>query len=322
MKRLTAAVRSVAVVVAALALAACEPLDDGGGAGVDGPLTFESGFVFVRGSAGDVFLVNASEPNVAQQLTSGGSARHPALSRDGRRVVFARFSGTASELVTVGTAQGATPAVLLTAAGTGNGQNLRFPTFSPSGSTVVFVYDVGQTSFLGQVNADGTGFTQLAGSASRSYGAPFFLRDGSAVLAPAGLSRLELDGLDQVNLSPRTVFTLTNNLNSNSEGSLTVVNRVVLSPDGTRLAFDARSSAGVTRVYVAAFSGSVVQPAERLSSESEGEETFPTWTSAASVGLSSNLGGQDNVYTASATALRGSLILAVPSAREPWFGPL
>ena len=323
MKRM-AVVRSAVAVLAAVALAACEPLDEGGGAGVDGPLTFESGYVFVRGSAGDVFLTNASETNVVQQLTTGGSARHPALSRDARRVVFARFSGTASELVTVGTAQGSTPSVLLSAAGTGGGANLRFPTFNPTGTVVVFVYDVGQSSFLGRVNADGTGFTRLAGSSTRSYGAPFFLRDGSAVIAPAGASRLELDQLDQVSLSQQGgVFTLTNNLNSNAEGSLTVANRVVLSPDGTRLAFDGRpAGAGATRIYVADFSGTVVQPATRLTSVTDGQESFPTWTSFTSVGFSSSSGGSDNVYTASATAPGGSGTFVVPSAREPWFGPL
>jgi Tol biopolymer transport system component len=117
------------------------------------------------------------------------------------------------------------------------------------------------------------------------------------------------------------VLTLTNNLASNTDGQLTVVGRVVQSPDGTRLAFDARAGLGATRIYVASFSGSVVQPADRLTSLTEGQESFPTWVSDARVGFSSSAGGNDNVYTASGTVLRGSVTLAVPSAREPWFGP-
>ena len=320
MKRTVAAVW---VAAAVLMLSACEPIDEGGGAGVDGPLTFTNGYVFVRGNSGDVFLVNEVDPNVTQQLSTPttNGARHPALSRDGRQVVYARLTGTASELVRVGTAEGSVPTVVLGAAATG-GQNLRNPVFSPAGNFIVFVYDIGTTSFLGLVNVDGTGFTQLAGNAGRSYGAPFFVTSassGTAVLAPAGPSRSELTQLDQVTLSPRSVLTLSNNLTS-TDGQLTVVGRVVQSPDGQRLAFDARAGLGATRIYVAAFSGTVVQPADRLTSLTEGQETLPTWVGNARVGFSSSAGGNDNVYTASATVLRGSATLVVPSARDPWFG--
>jgi TolB protein len=319
MKRMTAAVRSVAVVLAALALAACEPIDEGGGAGVDGPLTFQSGYVFVRGQ--DLYLANSVDPNVVQRLTNSGSVRHPALTRDGTRVVFARFSGVAAELVTVSTTQGATPSVLLSASGTG-GTNLRHPTFSPDGQFVVFVYDVGTVSFLGRVNADGTGFTLLAGTNSRSYGAPSFLPNGTAVLAPAGAQRAQLDQLDLVQIATRQV-TFAGDLSSGSEGPLTLANRVAVSPDGTRIAYDASSETAQPRVYVAAFN-QVAQPAERLTSLTEGVESFPIWASTVDVAFSSSAGGADNVYTARAAGSlpAGSAPLVLPAAQQPWFGPL
>ncbi|MBF5046228.1 MULTISPECIES: hypothetical protein [Myxococcaceae] len=326
MKR-TWKVAAVAV-VAALGVfgAACEPLDEGGGAGVDGPLTFDSGYVFVRGSANDVYLVNASEPNVAQQLTTTGSARHPALSRDGRSVVYARFAGTASELVIQSTTQGSTPRVLLTASGI-QATRLGNPIFNPTATQVVFVYTQGTgastVSLLGLVNADGTNFRRLAGGATISYGAPTFLRDGSAVIAPVGSSPNELDGLDEVFVSQVSTLPITNNLQSN-QTQLIVANRVALSPDGTHLAFDAQPvSGGATRIYVAAFSGTVVDTAARLSNSNEGQESFPTWTNASSVAFSSSAGGgSDNVYTVNVNSIPGSLVFAAPSAREPWFGPL
>lgn len=318
-KRGGGAWRWAAVAAAVLGLAACLPedLDDlGGGGGGGGPIPFTAGYAFVRSDTRDVYVADDATPNQPQRLTTDGFASTPSLSEDGRRVVYAYNTAAAVELRTVPSDGSANPSTLLALPGTVD--RVRFPVFSPDGRTVAFVFHVkgtaSDTAALGRVNADGSGFTELARGSGLAFGGPSFLPGGASLLAPAGSTTGSLTSLRRVRVSDGSLETLTVSLTLGS--AQRILNRVALSPDGTIAVFDGRDSSG-DRLYRINLTTS--SSATRLSyNGSDAADTLPSFVNASRVGFGSNAGGNDNVYELSVSASSGAGTLVVPGALEPF----
>jgi Tol biopolymer transport system component len=299
-------------------------LDGGGGGGAGG--TFSRGFVFVRNGAGgrNVYAVDDNgDPNSPLQLTTQGGAYHPTVSRNGQRVAFVYRAGTTSELRTVpttGTGQSSTVFSNTGTACQGCG-NFRYPTFNPSGSTIVFTLDQGGYARLARVNSDGSNFqfiTTVSGSNPYVYGAASFYPDGQNVLAAAGYSTSQLNTLVKVGVATGSADVISFNVGTaNSVGS-----RPVVSPDGTKVAFDGRTNNG-SQIFVGQLGQTLTNVTQLTSHTGEFgvEDTWPSWRGNTEVAFLSNSGGNDNVYRIS-IASTGAGTLLVPGALEPSYGGL
>jgi len=314
--------RFVGALVLAMGLAACEPIDDGGGGGGGGNVLFTRGFVFVREADRNVYVVDdQGDANSPQRLTVGGGASHPSVSRNGRSVVYVQQTSNGFEVRTVPTDASANPSTVFASGSTQcpGCTNFRFPTFNPAGNVIVFAFNRGAGSNFGlaRVNSDGSGFQTLTPNpATLSYGAPSFFPDGQSVLAPAGSSSV-LSQLERVSLSG-TSTPITNSLGT---GIVGVVNRAVVSPDGTQVAIDGRLSSGGTRILVGRLSPfGPLAPVTDHPGEAGAQDTFPSWVNATQVGFLSNAGGSQNIYRVSTTAAVGPGTLLIPSAAEPSYG--
>jgi TolB protein len=293
----------------------CVPADDAGGGGGVG--SFSRGFVFVK-SDRNVYLADSSNYRATPiQLTTDGSNRHPSLSRDGRQVVYVHAG---NELDIVRAASGVSPTPIYSA--TGGRTNFKTPVFSSDQTFVVFAYDLAGTSYVGRVNVDGSGFTDLT-SPPLFYGSPSFYPTGSSVLAVAGQSSSEFRQLVRVDVLNRTTTAVAGNLGSRA---CAVANRAVISPDGSRVAFDGRLFLGgfcgsATRIFVMnVASGNVTQLTD-YPADPGANDGFPTWVGNDQIGFSSNAGGADQIYVLQASASMSSGRLQVPSGTEPYYGP-
>ncbi len=302
--------------LAVVILSGCELTGGGGGTGGGtGGIDFLKGYVFVRKDDRNVYL--ADDRNLQKALgplTTSGGTRHPSLSRDGKRVVFSRLVGADTELATVPTS-GGTPTVVLGSSPLV--KDLRNPVFSKDGTKIYFSYDHGSSSSIGVVNVDGTEFKSLAGTASLSYGAPSLFADGLTLLAGAGNNPGALTQLERIDLATGMPTNLTTNLGT-LEGQA-VVNRVVISPDGTRAAYDGRVTSQSTRIFVINLATRVVTKLTDYTMDAN--DSFPCWVGNDKVGFSSDSGGNDSVYALSAASMSTSGGLAVGGATEPWYGP-
>lgn len=295
-------------------------LDGGGGGGAGG--TFTRGFVFVRnGTSGrNLFAVDdAGDPNSPLQLTTQGNAYYPTVSRNGRLVAFVFRSGTTSELRTVpttGTGQPSTVFSSTSTACTGCG-NFRFPTFNPSGSTIVFTLDQGGYAKLARVNADGSSFQLLTNGSPYVYGAASYYPDGQYVLASAGYTTSQLNFLVKVGVATGSTDVISTSLGNTAQ---VVVTRPAVSPDGARVAFDGRTSSG-TQIFVGQLGQTLTSVTQVTSHTGEYgvEDTWPSWRGNTEVAFLSNAGGNDNVYRIS-IATTGAGTLLVPGALEPAYG--
>ena len=319
MKRMS---RIVGALVLVAGLAACEPidLDDGGGGGGGGNVLFTKGFTFVREDRNVYVVDDRGDANSPKRLSTGGGAAYPAVSRNGRSVVYVQQTGTAFELRTVATDGSTQPATVLSS-GTGCAgcTNFRYPTFNPTGTVIVFAFNNGAGNFaLGKVNTDGSGFQALTNQPGTSFGAPSFFPDGQSVLAPSGSSSTQLSQLSRVSLTG-TVTSIANNLGNEV---LWVLNRVVVSPTGQQLALDGRLSSGASRIFVGPISP--FSPPTRVTDhpgEAGAQDTFPSWLGASQLGFVSSAGGGQNIYSLSlptTTPSAGSL--RIPSANEADYG--
>jgi TolB protein len=102
-----------------------------------------------------------------------------------------------------------------------------------------------------------------------------------------------------------------------------VVNRAVVSPDGSQVVFDGGPVSG-SRIYVASLRPSFGVP-RRLSDhpgEPRAQDTYPSWMGANQVGFLSNAGNTQSIYrlTVGTTAATGTLL--IPTASEPSYGGL
>lgn len=108
------------LLLAVLSLSACVPLDEGGGSGV-GPIAFSSGYAFIRPDTKDVYVANAADTQSVMALTKDGGNRHPALSPDGKGVVYVHAEAGTTSLRRVVVQSGGTTSVLLDSDGTYGG---------------------------------------------------------------------------------------------------------------------------------------------------------------------------------------------------------
>ena len=174
-------------------------------------------------------------------------------------------------------------------------------------------------SVLAVINADGSGFQELSTGAF-SYASPSWYPDGQSVLVAAGSLGSGYSQLERVNV---TTGQATNLLNGLGNEAIRIRNRVVLSKDGSRAAFDADVSSGATRIFVVDLSSSArtVTQVTDHPADPNAIDSFPSWTSSSELAFSSDTGGNDQVYTVSASAQKQGGTLKLPSAVEPWFGP-
>lgn len=302
--------------------AAC---DDGGGGG-GGTINFTSGFTFIRDDNGDVYVADQADYSTVGRLTTNGGNHFPALSLDGRQVVFVHVdAGGANSLMTVATTGGGVPRTVYTASAANGEKNFKNPVFSPDGATIVFTYEVASTAYLATVAAaDGSGFDTLT-TAPSSYASPTFFPASVApnvVVVAVGSQIGSYDRLEQVDIGTGQLLPLTNNLGNEV---LFISGRVALSRDGTKLAFDARplNPSSVTRIFVLTLSsGAVVRISDTGAGSATALHTFPSWTSATQVAFVSNEGGAPQVYTQPITApAPGTGTLTLPSADEAFYGP-
>jgi TolB protein len=320
MKRMS---RIVGVLVLAAGFAACEPIDidDGGGGGGGGNGVFTKGFAFVRESDRNVYVVDdRGDPNSPKRLTTTGGTSFPAVSPNGRSVVFVQQTGSTFELRTVPTNASAQPSTVFAAGGTAcpNCTNFRHPTFSPNGSVIVFAFTRNSSNFsLGRVNADGSGFQVLTNDPATSFGAPSFYPDGQNVLAPAGNDSSRLIRLERVSLSGGST-TVAPSLGNEVQ---VVLNRAVVSPDGRNVALDGRLSSGGSRIFVTSLSPfGVLERVTEHPGEPGAQDTFPSWVGTNQIGYLSNAGGSPAIYRVSLNSPAGPGTLLVPSAGEPSYG--
>ena len=286
--------------------------DGGGGGGPGGGFVFNSGYVSVRRDTGDLFIIDSSAPNNAQQLTNNGSNHTPAISPDGRTVVFTHDTASGTDLEVVPTTGTGSPSVLLAASA--DRANLRNPVFSPDGSTIAFAFDRNGQTFVAEIGANGAGFLELVQTGSTSYGSPSWYPDGSSLLVVSGNSPNNLTQLVQLNVSTQQLTNI---------GPLpsAIADRAVLSPDGTTVAFDAVSgNASTPRVFAMALSSGTVTQLSDHPSDPGAQDTAPAWGASGQVIFSSDTGGADNVYSIAAnTATPGGGTLVMPTGLEPWF---
>jgi Tol biopolymer transport system component len=239
-------------------------------------------------------------------LTASANVRTPWFSRDGKRIVFVRGGTMDSEIATVATEGGLITTVLASSMAA---RNFKTPQYSPDGTRIVFGFDEGTQANVGIVNADGTGFVKLAnGGLAQSF--PSFTPDGLEVVTAAGGVGLTFNQLQKVVLATNSVAPVTNFLGNEAQG---IQNRVVVSPDGTKAAFDARVSTGSTRLFVIDLSTKLVT--SPFAGDLGTNDTFPCWMGNSTLAFSSDSGGSDNVYKVNLPSDQAALL--VPKAIEP-----
>lgn len=295
-----------------LFLPACEFLPGGGGGGTGGgggsAFTFDKGFAFVRRDDRNIYLVDDADPQITT-LTTSANVRTPSFSADGTQLVFVRGGAMESELAIVPTAGGIIRTVLSTSAGQ---RSFKTPVFSPDGTQIAFGFDDGSSTRIGLINADGTNSrTMASGGLSQAY--PSFTPDGTALIVAAGTA-LGYTQIERITIATNAVTNVTNVLGNEAMG---IANRLVISPDGTKAAFDAQLSSGVTRLFVIDLGSKVVS--RPYAGEPGANDTFPCWLGSTALAFSSDSGGNDNVYRVN-LPVSTSPSLLVPKAIEPWYG--
>jgi len=324
--------RNAGLFITALGLAACLSVKDS--RREDSPPAFNRGFAFVRESHSDDrnklhILDDKAEYYASMQLTRKGAASDPAVSPDGRAVAYV-YSGEnmqeIKELRIVATDGTGKTATLLVAGRQecSHCSDFRTPVFSPDGRFIVFAFRRNDEPYaydcaLGRVDVDGSNFKQITPDSPRSYGSPSFFPDGKNLLASVGDSCgffwLDHTGVAKIGLDG-TIMPITDTLGGR------IANRVVISPEGSRMAIEARfvdnESLGES-IFVASLNP--VGPLKRVvlhPNEPGAQDLSPTWVTPDQVAFSSSAGGGWNIYRVnvdSDQASSGSLL--IPTAMEP-----
>ncbi len=309
------------IVLGALAFTACDFLPGGGGGtgggGAGGGSGFTKGYVYVLKSDRNLYAADDRDLSVPITLTTGGGAKHPSLSFDGKRVVFIRTTATDSEISTVSVAGGMVSTVMA-ASSTMSARNLRNPVFTPDGLKIVFAYDEGGSSSIGIVDTDGSGFKKVAGGALAYSGISMY-PDGSGVLAAAGSSTSQLTQIEKVSLTTGSGMSIVSSLGADAES---IASRVVISPDGKKAAFDARlKNGGSVRTFVLDLTSKAITQLTDYPGDQGANDSSPCWRGNDKVCFSSDSGGNDQIYALPATSMKTSGGLQVAGAAEPWYGP-
>ena len=95
-----------------------------------------------------------------------------------------------------------------------------------------------------------------------------------------------------------------------------ISNRLVVSPDGTKAAFDGQISSGRSRIFVIDLTSKSVQQLTNYPSEPDARDGFPSWVGADRVAFQSDYGGGDQVYALSSSAQGTSGGIELPGAVE------
>ena len=298
----------------ALLLSGCELFGGGGGGGGTGggggsTFLFDKGFTFTRRDDRNVYVVDDADVQTTSALTQSGNVRTPSFSKDGRSIVFVRGTSTDSEIAIVPAAGGIVKTVVSTSA---QQRNFKTPVFSPDGTQVAFSFEGGASTAIGLINVDGTNARVLA-TGGLAQASPAFTPDGTAVIVAAGSPGLGYTQIERVTLATNTVTNVTNTLGD----AQSIANRLVISPDGTKAAYDGLVSSGASRIFVIDLSTKAVTMP--WAGEASANDTFPCWLSDTAVAFSSDSGGNDSIYKANLPTSTGVSLL-VPKAIEPWYG--
>ncbi len=135
-----------------------------------------------------------------------------------------------------------------------------------------------------------------------------------ALIVAAGSLGLGYTQIERITIATNAVTNVTNVLGNEAMG---ISNRLVISPDGTKAAFDGVVSSGVTRLFVIDLGSRVVS--SPYAGEPGTNDTFPCWMGSTALAFSSDSGGNDNVYKVN-LPVSTSPSLLVPKAIEPWYG--
>ena len=199
----------IALCAAIFVIAACEPLDLGGGSGVGGRLAF------IRKGA---LVVSLDSGDAEKSITEENTSAEPALSPNGQTVVFAYSESGSTGRGIAMVAYG--DLTITSLAEPSAGASFGSPTFSPDGEHVVFVATSGAGSELWKVAV--AGGTPERISAHNDVYFPAFVNDRTLIVASgAGLA------LSQLDLATDSVTALGGTLQS----------RACVAPGGERIAY-------------------------------------------------------------------------------------
>ncbi len=302
--------RLLAIAAAAAHLTACQgPADDGGGSGGSGNgLSFARGYAFMRD--GEIYVADRADYQAARRLTTSGSNSDPAISADGRLVVFVhREDADRNSIREVPTCGGPESEL---AAASGEAQ-VGQPAVSEDAGRVLYVESRGASSVVHLVSADGSADRPLSGSAADA--SPSFFPDGLRALVLTGPDALRHTQLAVVDLASgaRTPFAF--------PGLAALGSRATVSPDGARVAFEA-SVGGRSRIFAAAASGDPATLRQVSGANTPNEDDrAPSWASPTRVSFASEAGGDfANVYEVDLSE-GGMARVAVPDADQASFAP-
>ena len=168
------------------------------------------------------------------------------------------------------------------------------------------------SSKVGLINVDGTNARVLT-TGGLAQGSPSFTPDGTAVIVASGNPGLGFTQIERVTLSTMSVTNVTNVLGD----ALSIANRLVVSPDGSKAVYDGVVSSGATRIFVIDLSTRGISIP--WAGEAGANDSFPCWLSGTAIAFSSDSGGNDSIYKANLPTSAGVSLL-VPKAIEPWYG--
>jgi Tol biopolymer transport system component len=300
----------LALAVLAALLSGCQlPDDDEGWGGSGSAGSFGRGYAFVRDR--EIYIADLADYQAARRLTTSGSNSDPAISADGRLVVYVHHDDSGRSSIRQVPSTGGPESEL--AAATGDAQLLQ-PAVSADASRVLYIESRGATSALHLVRADGSSDRRIPGSAF----------DASPSFFPNGLRALVLTGADPFRRTQLAVIELgsgARQLISFPSLSGPLGNRAAVSPDGERIAFEA-SVGGRSRIFAASAKGDP-STLRQVSGANTGDEDdrAPGWASATRISFASQAGGDfSNVYEVD-LAEGGNARVAVPDADQASYAP-
>ncbi len=284
-------------------------------AGVDGPDAgtgpFPRGLLFNRPADRQLFFSAAPGFLSQSSVGVGEGSSDSSLSPDGLRVVSVLDTGSLPKLQFVPNGNIGTTTLMI-----GSVQSYRQPVISPDGARIAFASDNGSGRKIVQIDVTGAGSKTLAGETGTTFSMPAFTPDRKSIIVALGTSDAQLTQLERVDLASGLRSSLTSSLGSEA---LAIAHRLVISPDGTKVAFDARVASGSTRIFWMDLTTKVVKKVNEYVNEPSTSDSYPSWYDNSSLVFGSNSGGSQSVYR---VALDGSgRVLMLRDAAQPWYSP-